>query len=354
LTDLVVARPEGLWCEAGGFHIDPWRPVERALITHAHADHARPGHRHYLCAAQGEGVMRRRLGEISLQTLGWGARQRIGDVAVSFHPAGHALGAAQIRIEHRGEIWTLSGDYRVEADRSCAAFEPVRSHVFVTESTFGLPVYRWAPQARVIEQILHWWADNAREGRASLLGCYAFGKAQRLLAGIADAVGHGEPGANGRVRLAAAPGPIVCHGAIESINDAYCEAGVALPETASVLASAASARPGAGAAGALVLAPPSALAGPWARRFGDAADAFVSGWMQLRGVRRRRGVDRGFVLSDHADWPGLQQAIAASQASRVIVTHGYEAVMVRWLREQGLQAQSFATEFGGEPGAEGE
>ena len=371
MTELVVARPEGLWCEAGGFHIDPWRPVERALITHAHADHARPGHRQYLCAADGAGVMRRRLGGISLQTLAWREPLRIGEVTVSFHPAGHALGAAQIRLEHRGEVWVLSGDYRVEADRSCAPFEPVPCHVFVTESTFGLPVYRWAPQSQVMKAILDWWVGNAREGRASLLGCYAFGKAQRILAGLADALGHGAPSIGHRTVVAGAPGPIVCHGAIEAINDAYLEAGIALPETQPVPTVAPRAKSGgvrakdgrtrvpatpdsADLSGALVLAPPSALAGPWARRFGDAADAFVSGWMQVRGARRRRGVDRGFVLSDHADWPGLQQAIAASGASRVIVTHGYEAVMVRWLGEQGLEAGSFATEFGGEQGAEAE
>lgn len=362
MTELVVARPEGLWCEVGGFFIDPWRPVERALITHAHADHARPGHRHYLCASEGAGVMRRRLGAISLQTLAWREPLRIGEVTVSFHPAGHALGAAQIRLEHRGEVWALSGDYRVEADRSCAPFEPVRCHVFVTESTFGLPVYRWAPQSQVMNAILDWWAGNAREGRASLLGCYAFGKAQRILAGLADALGHRPATTGHRLAVAGAPGPIVCHGAIETINEAYLEAGVALPETlpASAVAprskgaKAQAAAGSAGLSGALVLAPPSALAGPWARRFGDAADAFVSGWMQVRGARRRRGVDRGFVLSDHADWPGLQQAIAASGAARVIVTHGYEAVMVRWLGEQGLEAGSFATEFGGEQGAEAE
>lgn len=340
MTDLVVARPEGLWCEAGGFFIDPWRPVDRALITHAHADHARPGHRAYLAAAEGAGVLRARLGAIALQTLDWGQSIDVNGVKVSFHPAGHALGAAQIRLEHRGEVWVLSGDYRIEADRSCRAFEPVRCHVFVTESTFGLPVYRWAPQARIVADILAWWQANAAEGRASLLHCYAFGKAQRLLAGLADALGTEGPAGAGA--LAQAPGPVVCHGAIESLNRVYREAGVALPDTVA----AGELRDPSQAGRALVLAPPSAAGSPWARRFGDASDAFVSGWMSIRGARRRRSVDRGFVLSDHADWPGLQQAIAGTGAARVIVTHGYEAVMVRWLRERGLQAQSFATEYG--------
>lgn len=333
MDDLVVARPEGLWCEAGGFFIDPWRPVQRALITHGHADHARAGNGSYLAAGEGAGVLRARLGDISLETLGWGESLRVGDVTVSFHPAGHALGAAQIRLEDHGRVWVVSGDYRIEADRSCTAFEPVRCDVFVTESTFGLPVYRWQPQARVFENILGWWQGNADEGRASLLHCYAFGKAQRILAGLLDTAGR------------PLPGPIVCHGAVEAINRVYREAGVVLPDT-----STAAALDGNAAArnSALVLAPPSAAASPWARRFGNAGNAFASGWMQLRGARRRRAVDLGFVLSDHADWPGLQQAIAATGASRVIVTHGYEAVMVRWLTERGWQAQSFATEYGDE------
>lgn len=350
MADLVVSRPEGLWCEAGGFFIDPWRPVDRALITHAHADHARPGSRRYLCSAEGAGVLRARLGAISLDTADWGRAIDVGGVRVSFHPAGHALGAAQIRLEHRGEVWVVSGDYRVEADRSCAAFEPVRCHVFVTESTFGLPVYRWAPQASVIGEILDWWRANAAEGRASLLHCYAFGKAQRLLAGLADALGASAGTAAEGGALAQAPGPIVCHGAVEAINRVYREAGVALPGT--VPASALADRREIGSA--LVLAPPSAAGSSWARRFGDASDGFVSGWMQVRGARRRRALDRGFVLSDHADWPGLQQAIEATGAGRVIVTHGYEAVMVRWLRERGLDAQSFATEYGGDDDGAGE
>ena len=219
MGDLVVARPEGLWCEAGGFFVDPWRPVARALITHAHADHARSGNGSYLAAREGAGVLRARLGDIALETLDWGERLPVGDVTVSFHPAGHALGAAQIRLENRGEAWVVSGDYRIEADRSCTAFEPVRCDVFVTESTFGLPVYRWRPQAQVFEDILHWWQDNADEGRASLLHCYAFGKAQRILAGLADTAGR------------PLPGPIVCHGAVESINRVYRAAGIAMPGT---------------------------------------------------------------------------------------------------------------------------
>ena len=333
MSDLVIERPEGLYCPPGDFYIDPWRPVDRAVITHAHADHARPGHGHYLAAAPGEGVLRARLGEIALQPLAYGEVVEHRGVRISLHPAGHVLGSAQVRLEHAGRVWVASGDYYTsgsEADGaennpSCAPFEPLRCDCFITESTFGLPVYRWQAQADVYAEVNAWWAGNAANGRASLLLAYSFGKAQRLLAGIDPAIG-----------------PIVVHGAVQPLNEAYRAAGVALPPTllATDVADKASLKR------ALVIAPPSVLGSPWARRFGDASDAFASGWMQLRGARRRRVVDRGFVLSDHADWPGLQRAIAATGAERVIVTHGYEAVMVRWLQQQGLQAGSFRTEFG--------
>jgi putative mRNA 3-end processing factor len=332
--DLIVQRPEGLYCPAGDFHIDPWRPVPRAVITHAHADHARRGHGAYLATAVSAGVLRARLGDIRLQGLAYGEAVSLNGVRVSLHPAGHVLGSAQVRVEHAGQVWVASGDYFLsghagDSNTTCVPFEPVRCHCFITESTFGLPLYRWRPQAEVMGQINHWWAANAAAGRASLLLGYSFGKAQRLLAGVDAALG-----------------PIVVHGAVEPLNQAYRDAGVALPPT--TLLEAVSDK--AVLKQALVLAPPAVLGSAWARRLGEYSDAFASGWMQLRGARRRQGVDRGFVLSDHADWPGLQRAIAATGASRVIVTHGYEAVMVRWLREQGLEAGSFHTEFGADDG----
>ena len=331
MPELVQRRPEGLYCAAGDFFIDPWRPVQRAVITHAHADHARPGHAHYLCASAGQHVLRARLGSISLQTLPYGETLEWGGVRLSLHPAGHVLGSAQVRIEHRGEVWVVSGDYFCsgagDANPTCAAFEPVRCHCYITESTFGLPIYRWRPQAEVLAQVNHWWRANAEAGRASLLLAYSFGKAQRLLAGVDASIG-----------------PIVVHGAVQAVNEAYRASGVALPETRTLEAAADPAL----LKQALVIAPPGVLDSAWARRLPDSSDAFASGWMQLRGARRRQGLDRGFVLSDHADWPGLNAAIAASGAERVIVTHGQEAVMVRWLQQQGLQAGSFATEFGAE------
>ncbi len=328
-TDLIVRRPQGLYCPAGDFYIDPWRPVARAVITHAHADHARPGHQRYLCSADGAGLLRARLGEVSLQALAWGETVDLAGVRISLHPAGHVLGSAQVRVEHKGQVWVASGDYFVsgagDTNPTCAAFEAIRCHCFITESTFGLPIYRWQPQAALFAQVNAWWQDNAAARRPSLLMGYSLGKAQRLLAGVDASIG-----------------PIFVHGAVEPLNAAYRTAGVALPTTQP----AAHATTREAWSRALIIAPPAVHGSAWARRFGDYSDAFASGWMQLRGARRRRGVDRGFVLSDHADWPGLQAAIRATGASRVIVTHGYEAVMVRWLREQGLQAGSFDTEFG--------
>ena len=335
MDDLVVQTPQGLYCPPGDFHIDPWRPVDQAVITHAHADHARRGSTRYLASARSEGVLRARLGaDIELQTLAWGEIVEHRGVRISLHPAGHVLGAAQARLEHHGRVWVVSGDYFLSAhderNPTCDPFEPVACHCFITESTFGLPIYRWQPQAAAFADINAWWADNRAQGRASVLMAYSFGKAQRILAGVNADIG-----------------PIVVHGAVEPLNAAYAAAGVALPAVyrAQDLGKADLAQ-------ALVVAPPSVAGSAWLRRFGEHRDAFASGWMQLRGARRRRSVDRGFVLSDHADWPGLQRAITASGAGRVIVTHGYEAVMVRWLQQQGLQAGSFQTAYSGEGGGD--
>ena len=323
-ADLVVARPEGLYCPAGDFHIDPWRPVARALITHAHGDHLRAGHGHYLATEDSRRVIQARVGDVALDTLPYGQRLTHHGVTVSFHPAGHVLGSAQIRLEHRGRVWVVSGDYKTGPDATCPPFEPVRCDVFITESTFGLPVFRWTPQQQVFDGIDAWWRANAEAGRASVLYAYSFGKAQRVLAGVDASIG-----------------PIVTHGAMTSLNAAYRASGVALPPTRLVTET-----PPADLRRALVLAPPSTQGSAWLKRFGEFSDAFASGWMQLRGTRRRRGLDRGFVLSDHADWPGLLEAVAATGAPRVIVTHGYVEPLVRYLGEQGLQSGAFKTEYG--------
>ncbi len=326
-ADLIVQRPEGLYCPPGDFYIDPWRPVARAVITHAHSDHARVGHGHYLAAAPAAGVLRVRLGQIDLQTLPYGLAITHHGVTVSLHPAGHVLGSSQVRLEHGGQVWVASGDYKVAPDRTCDPFEPVACDVFITESTFGMPIYRWCPDDQIFADINGWWQRNADAGKASVLACYSFGKAQRILSGVDASIGS-----------------IIVHGAVEPLNRAYRAAGVQLPPTRLVT----EVTDKADLRRALVICPPSAAAGPWVRRFGDSSTAFASGWMQLRGARRRGGYDRGFVLSDHADWPGLMRAISATGAQRVIVTHGSIPVMVRYLGEQGLQAESFETEYGGD------
>jgi len=335
--DLVVVGREGLYCPPGGFHIDPWLPVDRAIITHAHSDHARPGSNHYLASEASAAVLRVRLGDAALETLPYGARRVHAGVTVSLHPAGHVLGSAQVRVEHRGEVWVVSGDYKLDADPTCAPFEPVTCNTFVTESTFGLPIYRWADPRDTLGRIAWWWRDNANTGRTSVLYCYAFGKAQRIAAGLE---------AEGALDI----GPLVCHGAMTQLNAAYRASGVALPLIARVgdVDESLLQR-------ALVLAPPSAAGTPWLRRFGDFSDGFASGWMQVRGARRRRALDRGFVLSDHADWPGLNDAIAATGARRIIVTRGQVPTMVRWLGERGFRADAFETEFAdeGEPESTG-
>jgi len=327
--DLIVERPEGLYCPAGDFYIDPWRAVDRAVITHAHADHARPGHRHVLATAHSEPVLRARLGRLSMQGLDYGEVVDHHGVRVSLHPAGHVFGSAQVRLEHHGRVWVASGDYYLsshdETNPTCAAFEAVACDCFVTESTFGLPLYRWQPPSDVFAQINDWWRRNAGRQRASVMAAYSFGKAQHLLAGVDASIG-----------------PIWVHRSVEAMNQACAAAGLCLPPTRP-LESAASCGE---LAGALVIAPPQTLGGDLAPLLSGAAKAFASGWTQLRSGRRRRGFDCGFALSDHADWPGLQRAIRATGAERVIVTHGQEAVLVRWLNEQGLRAQTFNTEYG--------
>ncbi|ARE40069.1 mRNA 3-end processing factor [Rhodovulum sp. P5] len=317
----------GIYCPAGDFHIDPWAPVDRALITHGHADHARPGHRAYLATAAAAPVMRHRLGDISLDTVAFGEARQIGDTTVSFHPAGHVPGSAQIRVEHRGKVWVVSGDYKLTEDGLSEPFEPVACHAFISECTFGLPIFKWAPQGAVMAEINDWWAGNAHAGRFTLLGAYALGKAQRLLAGVDARIG-----------------PILTHGAVEATCAVMRAQGIALPPTVPVTPDTdLQAHPG-----ALVLVPPSALGAPWARRFRPAATGVASGWMALRGVRRRRAVDRGFILSDHADWPDLNTAIRETGAEKVFVTHGYTAPFRHWLAEQGYDAHIVETAFQGE------
>jgi putative mRNA 3-end processing factor len=338
--DLVRSTERGFYCAAGDFYIDPWQPVERAVLTHAHADHARPGSQRYLAAREGARLLRARLGDdLNLDLLEWGETRDIGGVRLSLHPAGHVLGSSQIRLESAGEVWVISGDYKLDPDPTCSPFEPLRADVFVTESTFGLPIYRWTAQPTLFSGMLDWWRENRDAGRTSVLFAYSLGKAQRVLAGLAA--------------LGELPGAICTHGAVERMTAEYRASGVALPPTTpvSALDSGGGAAPSV-LAGALVIAPPSAAGSLWLRRFPQRSLAFASGWMTLRGTRRRRALDRGFALSDHADWPQLLAAIAATGATRVQVTHGFREPMVRYLREQGLDAVAVASAWEGESAAE--
>ena len=322
---LLELRPDGLYCAEGDFYIDPWGAVERAIITHAHSDHARPGSRAYLTASPGEPLLRARLGpDVTIQAAAYGEIVTLGDTRVSLHPAGHILGSAQVRIEHAGEVWVASGDYKLAADATCAPFESLRCHTFLTESTFGLPIFRWPLEAGIVTAIHSWWRGNQEAGRASLLFAHPLGKAQRMLS-----------------LLDASIGPIYTHGAVERTNAVYRAQGIGLAATTHAPNTADWRR-------ALILAPPSSHASPWERRFGAASTAFASGWMRIRGARRRRSLDRGFVLSDHADWSGLLRVIEESHAESVWVTHGFRAPLVRWLRERGQNAVAVDAPFEGE------
>jgi len=310
---------QGLACEAGGFHIDPRAPVARAVITHAHADHIARGCGAYLAAREGAHVLRSRLGnDARVRFVEYEESVVLDGIRLSLHPAGHILGSAQVRVEHRGRVTVFSGDYKLQPDPTCSPFEPLRCHCFITESTFGLPVYRWDDPAQVLADIRAWWRSNREAGRASVLFAYVLGKAQRVLAGLDPAIG-----------------PIFTHASVEEMNRRYRMSGVGLPNTAAVEAAGRKADFGR----ALILAPPSARRTSWMKTFGECSTALVSGWMRLRGMRRRRGVDRGFALSDHADWPGLMEAVAATGAGEVLVTHGYVDPVVRMLREKGLDAK---------------
>jgi putative mRNA 3-end processing factor len=330
-----LAEPtdSGLYCAAGDFYIDPWRPVARAVVTHPHSDHAHWGSAHYLVTEAGERIYRARLGaDANLQTLPYGRSLDINGVKVSFHSAGHILGSAQVRLEHKGEVWVVSGDYKLRPDPTCAPFERVRCHSFISEATFGLPIYRWPDPETVFKEVNDWWRANQVAGKASMIFAYAAGKAQRIAASVDASIG-----------------PIFTHGAVEKLMAEYRQSGVALPATTPVF----EAPKKHDWSQALIIAPPSAQGTTWMRKFGSASTAFASGWMGIRGTRRRRALDRGFVISDHGDWGELLTAIKATQANQVWVTHGYIHVLARYLREEwGLDGRELRTQYQGEGGSE--
>lgn len=325
---VVTVTRRGLYCRAGNFYIDPWLPVDNAVITHAHGDHLRAGNGRYFCSQAGAAVTRLRLPSAArVDPLPYGVEVAMGNVLISLHPAGHVLGSSQVRIEQDGKVWVVSGDYKRDPDPTCAPFEVIPCDVFISEATFALPAYRWAPPETVAREIFDWWQANRRAGAASILFAYALGKAQRVLAELARFTGE----------------PVYVHGAVASVVDAYRQCGVAMLPT---LPATVAAR--ADYAGALIVAPPSAAGSSWIRRFGESRSGFCSGWMRVRGDRRRRGYDRGFVLSDHADWPGLLRTIHQTGAGRVLLTHGHTDALCRYLQETGIDAAALRTEYGAE------
>jgi putative mRNA 3-end processing factor len=325
---LITVRPEGLYCEAGEFFIDPWRSVETALVTHAHSDHARSGSSHYIAHHISEGILRKRLGDtIDLRGVEYGEKLKLGNTWVSFHPAGHVLGSAQVRVEQGDQVWVISGDYKRCFDPTCTPFEVVPCDAFITEATFGLPIYRWRTGEETCRDIYDWWQSDLDS--PSLLFCYAFGKAQRVLSELTQFTDK----------------PVYVHGAIHVLNQIYRQVGVKMVETISTSDMPRSYK----FKGDLVLAPPSAHRSSWMKRFPQPQTAFASGWMAVRGARRRRGYERGFVLSDHADWQSLVDTVLQTGAKQVYVTHGQTDVLSRYLAEtHGLNALPLKTLFEGE------
>ncbi|WP_212002439.1 ligase-associated DNA damage response exonuclease [Chitinophaga sp. HK235] len=323
--ELLQFTDKGIWCAAGDFYIDPWKPVKRAVITHAHSDHARPGNQHYLCEQSGIPLLRMRLGaDIDVQGIPYGETIYLNGVKISLHPAGHMIGSAQVRVEHAGEVWVASGDYKLENDGICAPFESVRCHTFITESTFGLPIYRWEPQQQLLARISNWIYENQQAGKTSVITAYSLGKAQRLLYHLKDKVTR-----------------IMAHGAISQVNELLIQQGYPLPTIERVTPET----PKTAFKNAVVIAPPSADDSTWMRRFTPFSLGVCSGWMQVRGHMRRRNADAGFALSDHADWNGLLDAVTATGASQVYVTHGFSSVFARYLTEKGIAATEVSTSY---------
>ena len=316
---------KGIYCEQADVYIDPWKRVDKALVTHAHSDHARPGMGRYMCTKDTMPVLIHRLGHnIYVDTVDYGQAVTINGVRISFHPAGHCIGSAQIRLEYKGEVWVASGDYKTQADGISGDFEPVKCHTFITESTFGLPVYQWPEHSDVVSQINNWWRSNAENDTASIITAYSLGKAQRVLQNVDDSIG-----------------PIYCHGAVQQTNTVFRQAGIPLRPTKHVDNNATWDQ----LRNALIITPGSALSTPWIKRFKKYSTAGASGWMAVRGTRRWQSVDRGFVMSDHADWNGLNETVKATGAETVIVTHGYADVFARWLTENGIDGRTEKTMF---------
>ncbi len=328
MHSLIQFTDSGIYCKQGDFYVDPWKPVNKAVITHAHADHSRPNHKHYLAQHLSGPIMKQRLGEhIQLETVNYGQEIIMNGVKVSFHPAGHIPGSAQVRMEYKGHICVVSGDYKIEDDGLSEAFESVKCHEFVTESTFGLPIYRWESQETVFDEMNKWWKSNQEAGKTSVIFAYALGKAQRILKNINTGLGK-----------------IFTHGAVENVNEVLRNSGLDLPATTRVSKETSKKD----LEGSLVIATPASIGTPWMKKFQPYSTGIASGWMMMRGTRRRKAADRGFVLSDHADWNGLLKAVEATGAEHIYATHGYSDVFSKYLQGKGLNATRVESLFEGE------
>lgn len=326
---LIDFTDKGLYCSAGNFYIDPWKPVDKAIITHGHSDHARWGSKSYLCHHYSLPILKLRLGENSYQTLGWNEPLDINGVTVSLHPAGHIIGSSQVRVEYKGEVWVISGDYKTENDGISGAFEPVKCHTFVTESTFGLPIYTWKKQSEIYDDIKSWVAGNITNGNASVLIAYSLGKAQRVLQAVKEVTTN-----------------IYAHGAIYNMHQVLLETKI-LPEgTLPHITRVVPEMPKETFRNAVIIAPPSAESTSWMKKFTPYSLGICSGWMRVRGNQRRKNADEGFVLSDHCDWKGLLSSVEATGANKVFVTHGFQSVFSRYLNEAGIEAAEIKTEYG--------
>jgi putative mRNA 3-end processing factor len=326
---LLEFTDRGIYCPQAKVFLDPWKPVDKALITHGHSDHARWGHQHYLCVESSVPIIRHRL-QLSndiIQPVKYGEPIHIHGVTFSFHPAGHIPGSAQISVEHHGEVWLFTGDYKLERDNLSEPYEPMKCHTLITESTFGLPIYNWRPQQEIFEEMNAWWRKNQSEGRASVITGYTLGKAQRILKNIDTTIGK-----------------IFVHGAVDVMNQVLQTHGVELPPATRVTPE----HKKQDFEGALVICPPSAVGSPWIRKFLPYSLGIASGWMSLRGARRRRGADRGFALSDHVDWKDLNKAVIETGAQRVYVTHGYSEIFAHWLNDRGIESHVVKTAYEGE------
>jgi putative mRNA 3-end processing factor len=327
-VNLLEFTDSGIYCPKADVYLDPWKPVSKALITHGHSDHARWGHQYYLCNEGSKPIIQYRLNtESPIQAVKYGEVITINGVRFSFHPAGHIQGSAQIRVEYKNDVWVFSGDYKLEDDGLSGVFEPLRCNTFITESTFGLPIYKWKKQQEIFSDINAWWKSNIEQGKTSIIAGYSLGKAQRVLMHLDQSLGK-----------------IFAHGAVQNVNNIIRAQGIDLPKTDLITKETLRAD----WQHAMVICPPSAVGSLWMRKFQPYSLGIASGWMSLRGTRRRRGADRGFALSDHADWNGLNSAIKETGASCVYVTHGYTDTFSKWLNDQGIESHAVKTQYEGE------